>query len=39
VEKSCDLQAVKDSFHASGSFSQLFASILTSPAFATRDIE
>jgi hypothetical protein len=39
VEGSCGLQAVKDSFQASGSFSQLFASILTSPAFATRDIQ
>jgi len=38
VEGSCDMGTVKDSFHASGSFSQLFASILTSPAFATRDI-
>ena len=38
VEGSCDLQTVKDSFHTSGSFAQLFASILTSPAFATRDI-
>jgi len=39
VEGSCDLQAVRDSFQASGSFAQLFASILTSPAFATRDIQ
>lgn len=39
VEGSCELQTVKDSFHATGSFTQLFASILTSPAFATRDIE
>jgi hypothetical protein len=39
VEGSCGLQTVKDSFQASGSFSQLFASILTSPAFATRDIQ
>jgi Protein of unknown function (DUF1592)/Protein of unknown function (DUF1588)/Protein of unknown function (DUF1595) len=38
VEGSCDLGTVKDSFHASGSFAQLFTSILTSPAFATRDI-
>jgi len=39
VEGSCDLQSVKDSFQASGSFAQLFASILTSPAFATRDLQ
>jgi Protein of unknown function (DUF1592)/Protein of unknown function (DUF1588)/Protein of unknown function (DUF1595) len=39
VEGSCELQTVKDSFQASGSFALLFASILTSPAFATRDIE
>jgi hypothetical protein len=39
VEGSCSLQTVKDSFQASGSFSQLFASILASPAFATRDIQ
>ncbi len=38
VEGSCGLSAVKDSFQASGSIAQLFASILTSPAFATRDI-
>ena len=39
VEASCELQTVKNSFQANGSFTQLFASILTSPAFATRDIE
>jgi hypothetical protein len=38
VEGSCDLGTVKDAFHTSGSFAQLFTSILTSPAFATRDI-
>jgi hypothetical protein len=38
VEGSCGLQAVKDSFQASGSFAQLFTSIFTSPAFATRDV-
>jgi hypothetical protein len=38
VEGSCDLGTVKDGFHTSGSFAQLFGSILTSPAFATRDI-
>jgi hypothetical protein len=39
VEGSCELQAVRDRFLRSGSFSDLFASILTSPAFLTRDIE
>jgi len=39
VEGSCELQTVKNSFQTNGSFTQLFASILTSPAFATRDIE
>ncbi|HWZ92345.1 MAG TPA: DUF1585 domain-containing protein, partial [Polyangiaceae bacterium] len=34
---SCDLQAVKDRFQKSGSFADLFTSILTSPAFLTRD--
>ena len=38
VEGSCDLQTVRDGFHTSGSFAQLFTAILTSPAFATRDI-
>jgi hypothetical protein len=38
VEGSCDLGTMRDSFHTTGSFAQLFASILTSPAFATRDI-
>ena len=38
VEGSCDLQTVRDGFHTNGSFAQLFTSILTSPAFATRDI-
>jgi len=39
VEGSCALQTVKDRFHQGGSFPDLFASILTSPAFLTRDIE
>jgi Protein of unknown function (DUF1592)/Protein of unknown function (DUF1588)/Protein of unknown function (DUF1595) len=38
VEGSCGLQTVKDSFAESGSFPGLFTSILTSPAFLTRDI-
>jgi len=39
VENSCQLQAVKDSFKKSGSFTDLFATIINSPAFLTRDIE
>jgi hypothetical protein len=39
VENSCQLQAVKDSFQKSGSFTNLFATIINSPAFLTRDIE
>jgi hypothetical protein len=39
VENSCQLQAVKDSFQKSGSFTDLFATIINSPAFLTRDIE
>jgi uncharacterized protein DUF1592/uncharacterized protein DUF1588/uncharacterized protein DUF1595/uncharacterized protein DUF1587 len=38
VEGSCDLQNVKDRFQQSGSFPDLFTSILTSPAFLTRDL-
>jgi hypothetical protein len=38
VEGSCGLQAIKDSFLKDGSFSELFTSILTSPAFLTRDL-
>jgi Protein of unknown function (DUF1592)/Protein of unknown function (DUF1588)/Protein of unknown function (DUF1595)/Protein of unknown function (DUF1585)/Protein of unknown function (DUF1587) len=37
AQASCDLQAIKDRFQQSGSFSDLFLSILTSPAFLTRD--
>jgi hypothetical protein len=37
AQNSCDLQTVKDRFEQSGSFSDLFVSILTSPAFLTRD--
>jgi len=39
VEGSCDMQTLKDNFKKSGSVSDLFASILKSPAFLTRDIE
>jgi hypothetical protein len=38
VEASCELQKVKDQFSMSGSFPDLFKSILTSPAFLTRDL-
>ena len=39
LENSCQLQTVRNSFKQSGSFTDLFASILKSPAFLTRDIE
>ncbi len=39
TEGSCDLQAVKDAFKESGALPGLFASVLESPAFLTRDIE
>ena len=38
VEGSCGLQAIQDSFLKTGSFPDLFSSILTSPAFLTRDL-
>ena len=38
VEGSCELQAIRDHFQTTGSFSELFTSILTSPAFLTRDV-
>lgn len=38
VENPCELRAVKDHFQQSGSFSELFSAILTSPAFLTRDL-
>jgi Protein of unknown function (DUF1592)/Protein of unknown function (DUF1588)/Protein of unknown function (DUF1595)/Protein of unknown function (DUF1587) len=37
VEGSCDLQAVRDRFQQTGSFTDLFTAILTSPAFLSRD--
>ena len=37
TQGSCALQAVRDRFQTSGSFSDLFTSILTSPAFLSRD--
>jgi hypothetical protein len=39
VERSCELQNVKDTFKKSGAFTDLFTAVLTSPAFLTRDIE
>lgn len=37
-ENSCAIQQIKDNFAASGKFPDLFRAILTSPAFATRDV-
>jgi Protein of unknown function (DUF1592)/Protein of unknown function (DUF1588)/Protein of unknown function (DUF1595)/Protein of unknown function (DUF1585) len=37
-ENSCAIQQIKDNFAASGKFVDLFKAILTSPAFATRDL-
>jgi hypothetical protein len=39
VEGSCALQIVKDQFQKSQSFVDMYVSLLTSPGFATRDIE
>ncbi len=39
VEGSCALQVVKDQFQKSQSFAVMYVSLLTSPGFATRDIE
>jgi hypothetical protein len=38
AQNSCELQALRDRFHQGGSFAELFTSILTSPAFLTRDL-
>jgi hypothetical protein len=38
AQNSCELQALRDRFHQGGSFVELFTSILTSPAFLTRDL-
>jgi hypothetical protein len=35
----CELQAIKDRFKESGSFTELFSAIITSSAFLTRDAE
>lgn len=37
-ENSCAIQKIKDDFAASGKLSDLFKAIVTSPAFATRDL-
>lgn len=37
-EGSCELQTIRDRFLQNGSFGELFQSILTSPAFLTRDV-
>jgi hypothetical protein len=37
-ENSCAIEQIKDSFAKSGKFADLFKAILTSPAFATRDL-
>jgi hypothetical protein len=37
-QNSCELQTLRDRFHQGGSFADLFTSILTSPAFLTRDL-
>jgi hypothetical protein len=37
-QNSCALQQIKDDFAATGKFVDLFKAILTSPAFATRDL-
>jgi hypothetical protein len=39
VEGSCALQVIKDQFQKSQSFADMYVSLLTSPGFATRDIE
>ncbi len=38
TENSCAIQQIRNSFAASGKFVDLFKSIITSPAFATRDL-
>ncbi len=39
TENSCAIQQIRDNFAASGKFVDLFKSIVTSPAFATRDLD
>jgi len=38
VEKSCQIQGIKDNFAKTGKFVDLFKAIVTSPAFLTRDL-
>ncbi len=38
TQGSCELETVKNRFQQSGSFSDLFTAIITSPAFLTRDL-
>jgi hypothetical protein len=38
VENSCMIEQVKDNFSKTGSFTDLFKALLTSPAFLTRDL-
>jgi hypothetical protein len=38
TQGSCDFQTVRDRFHQSGSFSDLFTAIVTSPGFLNRDL-
>jgi hypothetical protein len=39
TDNSCALQTVKDTFATSGSFTDFYRAMLTSPAFLTRDVE
>lgn len=39
ADTSCALRTVQDTFAASGSFTDLFRALLTSPGFATRDVK
>ena len=38
VESSCQIQKIKDDFASTGKLVDLFKAIVTSPAFATRDL-
>jgi hypothetical protein len=38
VESSCEIQKIKDNFASTGKFVDFFKSLVTSPAFATRDL-
>ena len=39
TDNSCAMKDVKDAFAASGSFTDFYRAMLTSPAFQTRDVE